>query len=158
MIASAHALLAKYAILPEPQPPQPPPPQQEAVTEPQQPRSAGVTTVPDSGAFAFAASDCETGAAAGPHRDARRRRPRRPSACGGRKPAAAVPAAPSLPKPSHAPPARIATPAPAPATTAPVAQPVPTVSAAPVAKPVPPPAPVPAPAPAPPPKTLNIPL
>ena len=43
MIASAHALLAKYAILPEPQPPQAPP-QQEAVTEPQQPRSAGVTT------------------------------------------------------------------------------------------------------------------
>ncbi len=50
MIASAHALLAKYAILPEPQPPQAPPPQQEAVTEPQQPRSAGVTTVPDSAA------------------------------------------------------------------------------------------------------------
>ena len=44
MMASAHALVAKYAILPEPQPPQAPPPQQEAVTEPQQPRSAGVTT------------------------------------------------------------------------------------------------------------------
>ncbi len=46
MIASAHALLAKYADLPEPQPPQPPPPSdQEAVSE-LPPRSAGVTTTP----------------------------------------------------------------------------------------------------------------
>jgi TRAP-type transport system periplasmic protein len=41
MIASAHALLAKYANLPEPRVPQTPPPQQEAITPP---RSAGVTT------------------------------------------------------------------------------------------------------------------
>ncbi len=47
MIASAHALLAKYASLPEPQPPQVPLPEMEVVTQPQQPRSAGVTTVPN---------------------------------------------------------------------------------------------------------------
>jgi len=47
MIASAHALLAKYASLPEPQPPQVPLPEKEVVTQPQQPRSAGVTTVPN---------------------------------------------------------------------------------------------------------------
>ncbi|MGC2121810.1 MAG: TRAP transporter substrate-binding protein, partial [Xanthobacteraceae bacterium] len=41
MIGSAHALLAKYAGLPEPQPPQ----QQESITA-APPRSAGVTTVP----------------------------------------------------------------------------------------------------------------
>ncbi|HTZ03092.1 MAG TPA: TRAP transporter substrate-binding protein, partial [Xanthobacteraceae bacterium] len=43
MIGSAHALLAKYASFPEPQPPQPPAPQQPARETP--PRSAGVTTV-----------------------------------------------------------------------------------------------------------------
>ncbi|MGC1776507.1 MAG: TRAP transporter substrate-binding protein, partial [Xanthobacteraceae bacterium] len=47
MIASAHALMAKYASLPEPQPPQTPaPPQQAASQAP--PRSAGVTTVSSS--------------------------------------------------------------------------------------------------------------
>jgi hypothetical protein len=152
MIASAHALLAKYAILPEPQPPQPPP-RQEAVTEPQQPRSAGVTTVPDSAASPSPPPIAKP-APPPPHIATQTPASAAPIA----KPAAAVPSVPSLPKPSHAPPPRFATPAAAPATTAPVAQPVPTVSAVPVAKPVPPPAPVATPAPAPPPKALNIPL
>jgi TRAP-type transport system periplasmic protein len=151
MIASAHALLAKYAILPEPQPPQPPQPQQDAVTEPQQPRSAGVTTVPDS-APSPSPPPIAKPAPPPPHIATQTPASAAPIA----KPAAAVPSAPSLPKPSHAPPPRIATPAPAP--TAPVVQPVPTVSSLPVVKPVPQPAPVPTPAPVPPSKTLNIPL
>ena len=128
MIASAHALLAKYASLPEPQPPQVPLPEQEVVTQPQQPRSAGVTTVPNGPA------------------------PAAPVA----QPAPSAP--PSAPVANPVPPAppHIATRAPAPAPTAPVATPAPTVSVAPVAKPVPLPAPAPPPPPAP--KALNIPL
>jgi TRAP-type C4-dicarboxylate transport system substrate-binding protein len=128
MIASAHALLAKYASLPEPQPPQVPLPEKEVVTQPQQPRSAGVTTGPNVPAPAAPVAQ------------------------------PAPPAPPSVPVAKPAPPAppHIATRAPAPAPTAPVATPAPTVSVAPVAKPVPPPASAPPPPPAP--KTLNIPL
>ena len=128
MIASAHALLAKYASLPEPQPPQVPLPEKEVVTQPQQPRSAGVTTVPNGPAPAAPVAQPA------------------PSA-----PSSAPVANPARPAPPH-----IATRAPAPAPTAPVATPAPTVSVAPVAKPVPLPAPAPPPPPAP--KALNIPL
>jgi hypothetical protein len=159
MIASAHTLLAKYAILPEPQPPQAPPPQQEAVTEPQQPRSAGVTTtIPNAAAppaqVAAPAPVVKPAPAAAPHMATQT--PALPGPIA--KPAPPTPAALPAIKPIHAPPAHAATPAPPPAPTAPVAQPVPqpvpTVSATPIVKPVSPPAP----APAPPPKTLNIPL
>ena len=167
MMASAHALVAKYAILPEPQPPQAPP-QQEAVTEPQQPRSAGVTTtIPNAAQPAIAGRKPPPAA---PHMATQTPAPPVSIA----KPAPAAPAAPPTVKPIHGPPARvappapppahIATPAPPPAPTAPVAppapHPAPPVSAAPIVKPVIPPAPAPAPAPAPvpPPKTLNIPL
>ncbi len=151
MLASAHALLAKYATLPEPQPPQTPPPQQEAVTEPQQPRSAGVTTVPDS-APAPSPPSPPIAKPAPPPPHIATQTPAPPASIA--KPA--VPSAPPAAKPIHAPLPRIATPASPPAPTAPVVQPIPTVSAAPVVKPVP--APAPTPVPAPPPKTLDIPL
>ena len=154
MLGSAHALLAKYAILPEPQPPQAPPPQQEAVTEPLQPRSAGVTTVPDSAPTSPPPGPIAKPAP--PHIAIQTPTP--PASVA--KPTPAVSSAPPAAKPIHAPPPRIATPALAPAPTAPVVPPVPAVSVAPVVKPVPPavPAPTPAPAPPPPPTTLNIPL
>ena len=169
MMASAHALVAKYAILPEPQPPQAPPPQQEAVTEPQQPRSAGVsTTIPNAAAAPAPSPVVKPAPPAAPHMATQTPAP--PASIA--KPAPAVPAAPPAVKPIHAPPARvatpapppahIATPAPPPAPTAPVTPPAPhpspTVSAAPSVKPVSPPAPAPTLAPVPPPKTLNIPL
>ncbi len=153
MIASAHALLEKYATLPEPQPPQAPPPQQETVTEPQPPRSAGVTTtIPN--AAAPSSPIVKPAPPAAPH-VATQTSASPPSIA---KPAPAIPAAPPVMKPIHAPPAHVVTPAPPPAPTAPVAQPVPTVSAMPAVKPVPPPALAPTPAPPPVPKTLNIPL
>ncbi len=165
MIVSAHALVAKYAILPEPQPPQPPP-QQEAVTEPQ-PRSAGVTTTlpnastPPAQAAAPSPAVVKPPPPAAPHMATQTPAP--PVAIA--KPAAAAPAAPPVIKPVHAPPAHVATPAAPPSPTAPVAQPAlpvphpaPIVPAAPVVKPVPPAASAPTPTPAPPPKTLNIPL
>jgi TRAP-type C4-dicarboxylate transport system substrate-binding protein len=157
MIASAHALLAKYAILPEPQPPQAPPPQQETVTEPQQPRSAGVT-VTNSPAPSSPPAVAKP-APPPPHVATQTPASAAPIA----KPASAAPPAPPAPKPIHAPaPPRIATPAPPPPPSAPVAPPAsppaPTVSAAPVIKPVPPPAAAPPPAPPPAPKALNIPF
>jgi len=148
MIGSAHALLAKYASLPEPQPPQPPAPQQPARETP--PRSAGVTTV-------------QSPVTPPPAAPAAKPTPAVPVA----KPAPLAPVA----KPASVPPAAIHTPAPPPPAAVqapPVApppplKPVPALSGAPAVKPVPPPppaAPVPpaAAAPAPPPKTLNIPL
>jgi len=148
MIGSAHALLAKYASLPEPQPPQPPAPQQPARETP--PRSAGVTTV-------------QSPVTPPPAAPAAKPTPAVPVA----KPAPLAPVA----KPTSVPPAAIHTPAPPPPAAVqapPVApvpppKPVPALSGAPAVKPVPPPlaaAPVPpaAATPAPPPKTLNIPL
>ena len=148
MIGSAHALLAKYASLPEPQPPQPPAPQQPARETP--PRSAGVTTV-------------QSPVTPPPAAPAAKPTPAVPVA----KPAPLAPVA----KPASVPPAAIHTPAPPPPAAVqapPVApvpppKPVPALSGAPAVKPVPPPlaaAPVPpaAATPAPPPKTLNIPL
>jgi TRAP-type C4-dicarboxylate transport system substrate-binding protein len=148
MIASAHALLEKYAMLPEPQPPQAPPPQQAAVTEPQPPRSAGVTTTIPNAAAPPSAPVAKPAPPAAPHVATQTSAPP-PSIA---KPAPAIPAAPPAMKPIPAPPAHVTTPAP----TAPAAQPLPAVSA--VAKPAPPPAPAPTPAPPPVPKTLNIPL
>jgi TRAP-type transport system periplasmic protein len=156
MIATAHALLAKYATLPEPQPPQAPPPPQEAATEPQQPRSAGVTTtIPNASVSPEQSTVVKPALPPGPHAAA-------PASASApiAKPAAAVPTAPTAIKPVLAPPAHIPAPVPPPSSTATVAQPAlhpaPTVSPAPIAKPVAPPAA--APAPPPPPKTLNIPL
>jgi len=153
MIAGAHALLAKYADLPEPQPSQAPPPQQEAVTPPQQPRSAGVTTIPNA---ANPPSPSPIAKPAPPPPHIATQTPAPAASIVKPAPAAAPATSPAL-NPVHTPP-RIATPASPPAPAAPVMKPVPTVSAAPVVKPVPPPAPAPTPAPPSPPKTLNIPL
>lgn len=152
MIASAHALLAKYASLPEPQPPQAPPTQQEVVTEPQQPRSAGVTTIPNAAAPAAPAPVAKPAPPPAPHIATRAPAPAPTAPVA--TPAPATTPAPPFVKPVPAPP-HIATQA---APPAPIAKPVPTASAAPMVKPVPPTAPAPTPAPAPPPKTLNIPL
>ena len=152
MIASAHALLAKYAILPEPPPPQAPAPQQEAAPEPQSqpPRSAGVTTtVPN---VAVPPSPSSVAKPPAPPHIVTQTPP--PSVA---KPAAASPAAPPAVKPVPPPP-HIAAPASPPAPTMPVAHPAPTVSAVPAVKPVPPAVATPVPTPPPVPKTLNIPL
>ncbi|MGB6511088.1 MAG: TRAP transporter substrate-binding protein, partial [Xanthobacteraceae bacterium] len=106
MIASAHALLAKYAILPEPQPPQAPP--QEAVTEPQQPRSARVTTtIPNAAASPSSPAAVKPAPPAAPHMATQTPAPPVSTA----KPVPAAPAAPPTIKPIHAPPAHVATPA-----------------------------------------------
>ncbi len=150
MIASAHALLAKYADLPEPKPPQAPAPSQEAVSD-TPPRSAGVTTV-------------SSPISATP-----------PSPSPGVKPApqpSHVTNAPQLSAPvKPAPPiAKPASPRAAMQALPPVAKPVPTLSAAPAVKPLPPapaaplppaavtPVPPAAVTPVAPPKALNIPL
>jgi len=154
LLASAHALLEKYILEPEPQRPQPPkpeqPPEQSAAAQPQQPPAAqpDVTTPPKAETPSVAPASSVA----------------KPVA----KPAVAPPPAP----PPHAPATAAATPAPAPvappvakpvpasAPAAPVVKPAP-VPAAPVAQSAPPPtAPVvkPAPAAASPPKTLDIPL
>jgi len=160
LLASARALLAKYANEPEPQPsPTAPPPKQEIVAQPAQRPQSEVTTMPK--LDAPAAKPAATTASA-------------PVA----KPAPpAAPAAPAAPAP------HMATRTPSPPPRAPAAPPAPpTAAAEPVAKPIPPPppppavaaappAPPPASAPAPtlpvakpvpaavaPPKTLDIPL
>jgi TRAP-type C4-dicarboxylate transport system substrate-binding protein len=178
LVASAHALLAKYASLPEPQPPQASPPEQ-AVSQPQPAPQAkeDLTTPPNVSAPASPSPIAKP--------------PPPPSATPVAKPAppaAAVPSpapiakpiAPSVPAPHMAtqtapvaspkPPAPVApaapavTPAPAPATAsaAPVAKPA-LAPLAPSPPPPPPPTPapvvsMPAPAVVPKPKTLNIPL
>ncbi len=156
MIATAHALLAKYAILPEPQPPQVAPPQQEAVTHPQPPRSAGVTTTIPNTANSPAPSPVVKPAPL-PAPQTATQTPA-PTSSSIAKPAPAVTVARPAIKPIHPPSAHVAVPASPPAPAAPVTQPAihpaPVVSTAPTVKPVSPPAP----APAPPPKTLNIPL
>jgi TRAP-type transport system periplasmic protein len=151
MIATAHALLAKYADLPEPQPPQAVPQQQEAVTQPQAAQqsapqaSAEVTPAPKT------AASPKVDAAASPSSSAPAAKPVAPSAPV-TKPAPPVPHTASRAPPS----APAAPPHAAPAPTPPAAQAA--VAAPPVVKPpVPaPPAAVPSPAPAL--KTLNIPL
>jgi TRAP-type C4-dicarboxylate transport system substrate-binding protein len=144
MIASAHALLAKYADLPAPQLPQAPPqpqasPQREGAGA-SQPHSAGVAAVPNANA------------PAAPQPAVKPVPPQPPHVA---TPAPPAPLAKPAPAAAHAPPAHIAKPAPAPAP--PVLKPAPaTASSPPVVKPVPPP-PMPAPAP-PSPKPLGIPL
>jgi TRAP-type C4-dicarboxylate transport system substrate-binding protein len=151
LIASARALLAKYANLPEPQPPQPlAPPEPTPAAEPP-PRSAGVTTVPQVNATPQV-STTPPMTTAPPSPVARPA----PSPAPAPAPHVATPAA-SAPKPPMAKPAPPATAA----VSAPVPKPVPAppTAAAPVMKPVPPPPPpAPAPVPAAPPKTLDIPL
>ena len=158
MIASAHALLAKYAGLPEPEPPQTPSPQQEAAPPPQPPRSAGVTTVPNAPVPAAASPIAKPAPSPTPH--VATQAPSPAPAASIAKPEMAAPSAAPAIKPIHVPPPHVAAPPPSPVPPAPVARPLPTMSAAPVVKPVPPAAPAPPPvlAPAPPPKTLNIPL
>ncbi len=152
MIAGAHALLAKYAILPEPQPPQAPLPQQDAATGPQQPRSAGVTTtVPNVAAPPAPSPVVKPAPQLAPHTATRT--PAAPIAQPAVKPAPTVAPLPPAAKPLHAPPAHVAAPASPPASVAqPAPHPVPTVSTAPIVKPVVPPPPPPTV------KTLNIPL
>jgi TRAP-type C4-dicarboxylate transport system substrate-binding protein len=167
LLASAHAMLAKYADEPEPQPPQAAqPPEQKVVTQPgQAPQAKAVATKPD--------------VTATPKADAPSPAPAMPVV----KPAPAPTPTASVtaPAPSPAPATPVVKPAPVPTPAVSVATPPPpptpapaTASAAPVAKPaaaavqaapVPTPAPMPAPAivkPAPaavlPPKTLDIPL
>ena len=111
MMASAHALLAKYASLPEPQRPQTPPPEQEVVTEPP-PRSAGVTTT----------SKVDVPAAPSPAPVAKPAPPASPAPqphIAIRAPAAA-PTAPVTPAPAAAPPIPIAKPIPPPPQPTPV--------------------------------------
>ena len=135
MIASAHALLAKYANVPEPQPPRTSPLEPQAVSEPP-PRSAGVTTVPKVDAPAAPAAP----AAASPVA----------------KPVALTPPAATAAPTAPAVQPHIATQAPVPPPAVPVTPPPAAAPAAAIAKPVAPPPP--APAPVLPPKTLNIPL
>jgi len=139
LLASARALLAKYADLPEPQPAQTPPPEQDVVTQPQpRPEAKTDTTKPDTTTMPKLASPAPS------------------------RPAPAAKPAPPAPTPHTAAgtptaTAPVATPAPA----APVAKPVPPPPAPAMAAAPPPPAPpVPKPAPAAtsPPKTLDIPL
>lgn len=155
MIASAHALLAKYADVPEPQPPQSPPQQQESVTE-SPPRSAGVTTVPNANPPAPAVPTAAINPAPPqpPHAVTRTLAPA-PTAPPAAKLAPATTPAPPAVKPAPPPP-QIATPAPPPSPSPPVAKPAPVLSAPPVPKSAPPPPATPASPP--PPKTLNIPL
>ena len=123
MLASAHALLAKYADLPEPQP-APPPPEQEAVTQPQP------SAQPSAQAKAAAAPAPKSDAATTPAPLAK------PS-----PPPPAPPAAPHVAtraagaRPAPAPKLPAARPAPATASTAPTVKPIP------AAPPPPPPAP-----------------
>lgn len=160
MIASAHALLTKYAILPEPQPWQAPSPQQDAATEQQPPRSAGVTTtIPNAAVTPSSSPIVKPAPPPAPHMATQTPMPPVSAAT----PAPAVPASPPALKPLHAPPAHVATPSPPPPSTAAVAQPAPhpAPASAPIVKPVTPSAPAPAPsvpAPPAPPKTLDIPL
>jgi len=128
MIASAHALLAKYANVPEPQPVQIRPPEPQAVSEPP-PRSAGVTTVPKVDAPAAPAASSPVAKPVAPAPPAATAAPTAPAA----QPHIATQA--PVPPPAAAPAAAIAKP---------------------VAPPPPPPPP--APAPVLPPRTLNIPL
>jgi len=157
LVASARALLAKYANEPEPQPAQTPsPPQQEVVTQPQPHPQA------------------KTDVTAAPKVDV----PASPPPSPVTKPALAVTPTPApkvaAPTPASAPPQHVAAPAPAATAVPSVATPAPaTAPAVPVAQPGPPPAPaapvvtaappsppVPKPplAPPSPPKTLDIPL
>jgi TRAP-type transport system periplasmic protein len=156
MIIAAHALLARYATLPEPKPPEPPPPQQEATTETQPSRSAGVTTtIPNAAAPPAPPPAVKPAPPPAAHVVTQTAAPTSSIA----KPTPAVPAAPPAIKPIHAPAAQVATPAPAAATVAqpaphPAPMPAPMPAPAPVVKPIAPP-PL---APVPPPKTLNIPF
>lgn len=146
MIAGAHALLAKYANLPEPQPPQVSASPQQAASEAPA-RSPGVTTVPNPSPPAPASPPGIKSASPQPAHITS-------------APQISVPVrpapAPAVVKPPSAPPAAMHAPPPAPSP-----KPVPAMSAAPAVKPLPPsPAvsvPPPAVTPAPP-KGLNIPL
>ncbi len=141
LLASARAVLAKYANVPEPQPSQAPtPPEQEVATPPPshpQPKTdVTATTKVDVPAPRVPAPAVKPAPAPAPN--------------------VAAPAAPpphvAAPAPAPAPPPSVATPAPPPAPAAPVA-PLAPQPAAPVAAAAPPP-----PLPKPPPKTLDIPL
>jgi len=166
MLASAHALLAKYASLPEPQPSQMPPSQEVAAPEspPQPPRSAGVTTTKPQADVTAVPSPPP---AAKPAPSPPVAKPAPPPHLATGTPTAASPTV-APPAPVAAPPVPVVKPVtpPTPAVAAPVA----TAPSAPVAvppaaviTPVPPaPTPMPAPASPPavaaPPKALNIPL
>jgi Bacterial extracellular solute-binding protein, family 7 len=174
LLASARALLGKYASLPEPQPAQSPSPGQEAVTEPpQRPEAQADTAMAPKPA---AASTTPTSPAPKP--------PPAPTAQSAPSPTLSKPSPPptaqSAPASQPAPAPHIATRAPQSA--APVAPPAPSASPAPMVKPAvaappaaaappqpppvaaapPPPAPAPVPKPmpavAPPAKALDIPL
>jgi len=144
LIANAHAMLAKYANVPEPVPePQISPPQQAVTQSP--PRSAGVTTIPN------AAPAPRPAPVPAPAPSVKPLTPPHPA-----NPVPAAAAKPIAPPAPH-----MATQAPAPALpptpAAPAIKPVAAPAPPPVATPAPPPAATPVPAP-PPPKALNIPL
>lgn len=138
MIASAHALLAKYADLPEPQPPQAPAGSEQAVSE-APPRSAGVTTV--SSPVSSTPPSPPPGVKPAPPL------PRVTNALQLPAPVTPYPA-PPVAKPPLPPPPAAQPPPPSP----PIPKPAPALSA--TVKPLPPAAA----APVPPPKSLNIPL
>jgi TRAP-type C4-dicarboxylate transport system substrate-binding protein len=154
LLASARALLVKYANEPEPQAPQAPAPQQETVTQPQpQPQSqpqAQPQAKADTSPMPKPAGPATSPLAPAPN-------PAPPSA----PPAAATPApAPPLAKPiPPSPPVAAAQPpAATPAPAVPVVKPVPTAPAVAATPPVPSLPPIPKPALVPPPKVLDIPL
>lgn len=155
MIASAHALLSRYADLPEPQPPQPPrpPPSEQGPAAPP-PRPAGATATQNGNASVAPPAKPVPPAPAPPHVATQT-----PVGASSTKSAVIpAPTGPTVKPPPVAP--HPVTQGPPPAPPAPAVKPGPAASPAPVAKSVPPapaPAPMPAPAPAPP-KTLNIPL
>jgi len=144
LIASAHALMTKYANEPEPHPSQTPPPSEQQAVAPPEPRTQAKADV-----------------AAMPKADVSTTPTTAPVAKPAAKPAPAAHIAAPAPAPAPSPPVAASVPAP------PVAQPVPPpappapAAPAPVATSVPPPSPAPLvpkpPAPSPP-KTLDIPL
>jgi TRAP-type C4-dicarboxylate transport system substrate-binding protein len=177
LLASARALLAKYASLPEPQPPQSPSPAQEASEPPRRPEGQADTAMAPKPAASAAPSPPAPKPPAPPTTQPTPSptlaKPSPPptaqSAPAPRQPAPAAPhmatrapqsAAPATPPASPAPMIKPAVAAP-PAAAAPP-QPLPPVAAAPppppAPAPAPPPVPKPMPAVAPPAKALDIPL
>jgi TRAP-type C4-dicarboxylate transport system substrate-binding protein len=170
LLASAHALLAKYASLPEPQPSQPPSPGQETVTEPpRRPETqADPAMAPKPAASAAPSPPAPKPPAPATPQPATQPTPSPTLSKPSPPPTAQAAPAPHMATrapPSAAPAAPPASPAPMvkPAVTAPPAaaappQPPPAVTAAPTAPPALPPVPKPMPTVAPPTKALDIPL
>jgi TRAP-type transport system periplasmic protein len=165
LLLGAHALLAKYANEPQPQPSQTPPPEQQVVAQPQQPQTEPNVT-PNLNSSPPASPAPSTAAPAGPMaKPAPPPSPQPPAPHIATPAPAPSPAAIAKPAPPITPAPQIAAPpAPATASVAPAAKPMAAPMLAPTPAPAPPPsvaaAPplAPPPVPKPVPKTLDIPL